>query len=74
MTKKITTKGGIHYKLKKRAKLNKTSILKFVAAAQKSLSAKSWPEGYEDLFGSITDESFFKQKVPDWSLDIPRES
>ena len=57
-----------------RARLNKTSVSKFVTTSLRSHFSKSWPDGFKNTFGSITDESFIKQSVPDWSLDKSRES
>ena len=64
---------NIHSELEMRAKLNKTSVSKFVAATLKSHFSKGWPDGYFDTFGSITDESFIKHEPQDWHLDVPRE-
>jgi len=64
----------IHKELEKRAKLSKTSVSKFVITTLKTHFSKGWPEGFENTFGSITDESFAKHEASDWSLDTPRES
>jgi len=63
----------IHRELETRAKLNKTSISRFVVNTLKIYFSKNWPEGYQNTFASIDDESFKKQNAPDWSLDAPRE-
>ena len=63
----------IHRELETRARLNKTSISKFVVNTLKTHFSKNWPEGFQHTFASIDDESFKKQNVPDWSLDAPRE-
>ena len=64
----------MHQKLEARALLSKTSVSKFVTTILKTHFSKGWPEGFQNVYGSISDESFAKQEVPDWSLDIPRES
>ena len=64
----------IHRELEARARLNKTSISKFVISTLKTQFSKDWPEGFQNTFGSIDDDSFVKQEVSDWSLDLPRES
>ena len=56
-----------------RARLSNTSISKFVITLLKSCFSKNWPDNFQSLYGSITDESFVKQEVPDWSMDTPRE-
>jgi len=64
----------IHHELETRAMLSKTSISKLVISTLKTYFSKNWPDGFQNIYGSITDESFVKQEVPDWSLDVPRES
>ena len=64
----------IHRELELRAQINKTSISKFVIITLKNCFSKGWPDGFQNIFGSIKDESFIRQEVSDWSLDIPRES
>jgi len=63
-----------HRELEARARLNNTSVSKFVIITLKTHFSKGWPDGFKNIFGSITDESFNKQNVPDWPLDAPRES
>ena len=63
----------IYRELETRARLNKTSVSKFMISALKSYFSKSLPVGFQDIFGSIRDESFVKQEAPDWCLDMPRE-
>ena len=65
---------NIHKEISKRAKLNKTSISKFVVTTLKAHLSKNWPEGFKNTFGSISDDSFIRQDTPDWSMDVPRES
>jgi hypothetical protein len=63
-----------HRELEKRSNISKVSISKFVAKILKTHLSVGWPDGYFSLFGSITDESFDKQEVSDWSSDTPRMS
>ena len=64
----------IHQEIEARAKLNQTSISKFVVTTLKAQLSKGWPSGYKNVFGSISDNSFIKHDTPDWSLDAPREN
>ena len=64
----------IHRELETRARLNKTSVSKFVISTLKTHFSKGWPDGFQNMYGSIADESFVKQDASDWSLDAPRES
>ena len=62
----------IHRELEARARINKSSISKFVVNILKTHFSTDWPDGYQNLYGSINDESFIKHEAPDWSLDITR--
>ncbi|MCL2766667.1 MAG: hypothetical protein FWD21_03180 [Peptococcaceae bacterium] len=64
----------IHREIEMRARLNKTSVSKFVISILKSHFTKDWPDGFQNTFGSISDESFMKQDTVDWSSDTPREN
>ena len=64
----------IHREIAIRAKLSNTSISKFVATTLKAHLSSDWPDGFQNLFGSITDKSFIKQDAPDCSQDLPREN
>ena len=50
---------------RQRAKIEKLSLSKYVAQTLSANGSNGWPEGYWDLFGSLTDETFV---VPE---DIP---
>ena len=63
----------LHKELETRARLKETSVSKFVTVALKTHFSKGWPDGYRNVFGCITDESFVRPETPDWSFDIPRE-
>lgn len=56
------------------AKINKTSISKWVSERLKESLAKSWPENYGSLFGSVDDDSFIVQKHKSFSDDSKRET
>jgi len=64
----------IYHELEIRAQLSKTSVSRFTISTLKTYFSKSWPDGFRNIFGSITDESFVRQEASDWSLDVPRES
>jgi len=64
----------IHREIEMRARLNNTSVSKFVATTLKAFFSQDWPRGFQNTFGSITDESFARHDPPDWALDTPRES
>ena len=49
------------------AKINETSISKFISGVIKDYFSKSWPVGYKNLFASISDDSFI---VPDEIKDF----
>ena len=59
----------IHRELESRARLSNTSVSKFVISTLKTYFIQNWPDGFQNLYGSITDESFVKQEASDWSLD-----
>jgi hypothetical protein len=61
-------------KIEAGASLKKTSVSKFVSAALKEYFSQGWPEGYQNLFGSATDDSFVKPDSLDLGSDAPRES
>ena len=63
----------IHRELVTRAKLNNTSVSKFVSSVLKTFFSSGWPDGFHNTFGSITDETFIGRDEQDWSLDAPRE-
>ena len=54
------------------AKINETSISKFVSSVIKDYFTKSWPVGFKNIFGSISDDSFM---LPDEikAFDVNRE-
>lgn len=60
-------------KIEAGAKISETSISKFVSSVIKDYFSKSWPEGYKNLFGSITDDSFNIPDEIDLNLDANRE-
>jgi hypothetical protein len=63
-----------HTELEARAKLNRTSLSKFVVDMIKAQLSKGWPDGFQNLFGSIEDASFHRQGEHGRALDAPRES
>ena len=63
-----------YLELEIRACLSNASKSKFVIGTLKAYFSKSRPDGFQNLYGSVTDESFVKQEAPEWSSDAPRES
>ncbi|MCL2323879.1 MAG: hypothetical protein FWC47_17455 [Oscillospiraceae bacterium] len=60
-------------KLEMGAKIKETSISKFVASLIKDYFSNSWPVGFTNLIGSITDETFTIPDDIDSNLDAERE-
>jgi len=60
-------------KIEKAAKLENTSISKWVAGKLKKHLENDWPDSYSSLFGSITDESFCAESIDDFDDDTARE-
>ncbi len=55
------------------AKINETSISKLVSGILKDYFSKSWPEGFKNLFGSISDDTFVVPDEVNLNLDVKRE-
>lgn len=60
-------------KIETAAKINKTSISKWVSERLKESLSNSWPENYGSLFGSVDDDSFIVQERRSFSDDSERE-
>lgn len=60
-------------KIETAAKINKTSISKWVSERLKESLANSWPENYGSLFGSIDDDLFIVHEHKSFSADSERE-
>ncbi|MDR1712680.1 MAG: antitoxin [Coriobacteriales bacterium] len=50
--------------VEKNAKLEQSSLSKYVASLIKDRNAQHWPSGFWDLYGSIDDDSFVAPSVP----------
>lgn len=61
-------------KIETAAKINKTSISKWVSERLKESLANSWPDNYKSLFGAINDDTFTEVKSNNFSGDSERES
>lgn len=61
-------------KIELAAKIERLSLSKWVSSKLRDVIERSWPEGYGDLFGSITDENFSVPKDEDFSADAEREN
>lgn len=55
------------------AKISETSVSKYVSASLREHFSNSWPEGFQNIFGSITDDNFVRPEPIDLSLDAERE-
>lgn len=55
------------------AKINKTSISKWVSERLKESLANNWPENYGSLFGAVNDDTFIVEKHKSFSGDSERE-
>ncbi len=60
-------------KIETAAKFEQVSISKYVVRKLNESMSKSWPENYQDLYGSVADESFIAERTKDFSDDILRE-
>jgi len=60
-------------KIETAAKINRTSISKWVSERLKESLANNWPENYASLFGSVDDDSFNVEKHQNFSDDSKRE-
>jgi len=61
-------------KIETGAKINKTSVSKFVSVALKEYFSGNYPECFQNLFGSVSDDSFAAPNPLDTALDSKRES
>ena len=61
-------------KLEIAAKLENLSTSRYVVRKLNETMNSSWPENYEQLFGSIQDESFRVDPLADFSADSRREA
>ena len=61
-------------KIEAGASMSKTSVSKFVSAALREYFTHNWPEGYKNIFGSITDDHFVLPDALDFTLDATREN
>ena len=61
-------------KIELAAKIEHLSISKFVVKKINESLHDSWPDGYDQLFGAISDDSFVSPDSLQYSDDLPRES
>ncbi len=61
-------------KVESAASRQHVSISKWVADQIRSKVDPVYPKGYEDLFGSVPDESFVRPDQPSFQSDTVRES
>lgn len=60
-------------KIETAAKINKTSISKWVSERLRESLANTWPDNYRSLFGSVDDDSFIVDKHKSFTDDLERE-
>ncbi|ADK79795.1 hypothetical protein [Sediminispirochaeta smaragdinae] len=60
-------------KIEAAAKLEHLSISKYVVKKLNESMFNAWPENYENLYGSIDDDSFTLVKIEDFSNDAERD-
>lgn len=60
-------------KLEVAAKIDRTSVSKWVTERLKEDLIHNWPSNYQSLFGSIRDESFGVDKIHDVSFSVDSE-
>lgn len=61
-------------KIENAAKRQHISISKWVAEQLKQKIEPIYPQGFEDLFGSISDDSFVRPKAIGFNQDTTREA
>ena len=60
-------------KMEGAAHLNDVSISKYVAEIIRDHFIQEWPPGYADLFGSVSDDTFFPNGAEKITEDTARE-
>ena len=61
-------------KVKESAETGNISASRLIKNALDKYMGAQWPEGFETLFGSITDETFQRQSDVSFSSDAKREA
>ncbi len=60
-------------KVRSAARKSRVSVSKWVRSRIRTSVESSWPPGYFDLQGSITDSGFTRPEQLDTGTDMPRE-
>jgi hypothetical protein len=60
-------------KVERSARLAKVSVSRWVRDRLSSIVEKEWPEGYFDLFASLSDEDIERPAQPILDVDAPRD-
>ena len=60
-------------KVKNAARLSGISTSKYVATIIQDHFSHEWPKGYYELFGSVSDDTFFPNGAEKILDDVPRE-
>lgn len=61
-------------KVRRAAEAESLSVSKWVSQRLDQSMAKNWPDGFDDLFGSITDDTFEAPTRDGFSADAQREA
>jgi hypothetical protein len=60
--------------IKENAKTHNISVSKFITNAVDHYMSNQWPEGFEILFGSVSDDAFERPADVSFSFDAKRET
>jgi hypothetical protein len=60
--------------VKENAKTSNISVSKLIAYALEEYMSNQWPEGFDALFGSVSDDTFQRQPCIQFSVDTKRET
>jgi len=56
------------------ARISNLSVSKLITKALDKYMSTQWPDGFETLFGSVSDETFQRQPGVSFSSDVKRET
>jgi hypothetical protein len=83
----LTLKGGVSMpqlsvylddntlaQVEENAKVRNISVSNLIANVLEKFVSNQWPEGFENLFGSVSDETFQRQPDNPFSSDVKRET
>lgn len=64
----------VYAKVRRSAEIEHLSVSKWVSRTLEQTLSKQWPDDFDDLFGSIGDETFEAPDRLDMAEDVLRES